>query len=201
MLVNVEEFWTLIEYSAHDGRVGDPRARTRWLEEKLALLRGRAIVDFEIHLDQTRRRADTYDLWGAAVRITGSGSQDGFFYFQPWLIGLGREVFDRVVAHPDALAEIPAVRVLATLPRPWPHAAYPGWEELNYAALHACQRLHGEDVDVRDVIESRGHRLRSDPEPSGASWRLGDDTEAPGRLPRLSELFPPRSEPAAGRPG
>ncbi|MBR7827918.1 DUF4240 domain-containing protein [Actinospica sp. MGRD01-02] len=78
------------------------------------MLRGRAIVDFEIHLKETRHRADTYDMWGAAVRITGSGSQDGFF--PSWLIGLGREVFDRVVAHPDALAEVPVVRVLATLP-------------------------------------------------------------------------------------
>lgn len=201
VLVNIEEFWTLIEYSAHDDRVGDPRARSRWLEEKLALLGGRAIVDFEIHLDQTRWRADTYDLWGAAVRITGSGSQDGLFYFQPWLIGLGREVFGRVVAHPDALAEVPVVHALATLPRPWPHAAYPWWEELNYAALHAYQRLHGEDVDVREVIESQGHRLRSDPEPSGTRWHHGDDTEARGRLPRLSELFPARTEPAEGRPG
>lgn len=199
MLVNVEEFWTLIEYSARDGRAGAPPARIRWLEEKLALLRGRAIVDFEIHLDHTRRRADTYDLWGAAVRITGSGSQDGFFYFQPWLIGLGRDVFDRVVAHPDALADVPLVRELATLPRPWPYAAYPWWEDLNYAALHAYQRLHGEAVDVRDVIESRGHRLRSDPGPSGTRWRLDDDAEARARLPRLSGLFPPRSTPAAGR--
>lgn len=69
-------------------------------------------------------------------------------------------------------------------------------EELNYVALHAYQRLHGEDIDVREVIDSQGHRLRFDPEPSGERWRLGDDAEALGRLPRLSKLFPPRQTPA-----
>ncbi len=188
--MNIDEFWTLIAYSGHEGRAGHLWARARWLEDELALLHGEAIIDFEIHLDQTRRRVDTYDMWGAAHRITDSGSQDGFFYFQPWLIGLGREVFDRVAADPDALAEVPEVRVMAETPRPWPDATWPWWEELNYAAFLAYQRLHGEDTDVREVIASRGHTLRWDPDPAGAEWYIDDDAEARVRLPRLSALFP-----------
>jgi len=38
-----------------------------------------------------------------------------FWYFLPWLVGLGREYFDRVVADPDALADVPEVRRLAML--------------------------------------------------------------------------------------
>ena len=188
--MNEEQFWTLIEYSAHDGRDRDKRARTRWLEAKLAVLRGRAVIDFEVYLDQARCGVDTYDMWGAAHRISGFASSDGFFYFQPWLIGLGRESYRRAAAAPDCLSEMPEVRALAAMPHPWPNAVFPAWEELNYVALHAYQRLNGENVDVRDVIESTGRRLRSSPEPSGARWRIDEDSETRARLPRLAALFP-----------
>ncbi|MFI6860777.1 DUF4240 domain-containing protein [Streptomyces sp. NPDC050421] len=53
-------------------------------------------------------------LWAAAYTINGGCSDDGFDYFRGWLIAQGREVFERVVADPDALAGLPAVRAAAT---------------------------------------------------------------------------------------
>ena len=44
-----------------------------------------------------RKRADTWLMWGAArIIMQGWCSDDGFFYFQPWLVGLGRDAFARL---------------------------------------------------------------------------------------------------------
>jgi hypothetical protein len=60
--------------------------------------------------------ADSYTnpLWAAAYVINGGCSDDGFDYFRGWLIAQGREVFERIVADPDALAGMPIVRDSAT---------------------------------------------------------------------------------------
>lgn len=50
------------------------------------------------------------DLWGAAYQLNGGCSDDGFEYFRGWLLAQGREVFERVVADPDELADLPVVR-------------------------------------------------------------------------------------------
>jgi hypothetical protein len=56
--------------------------------------------------------SDSYrqPVWAAAYVINGGCSDDGFEYFRGWLITQGREVFDRVVADPDALSDLPAFR-------------------------------------------------------------------------------------------
>ena len=186
--MNEEQFWTLVETSGRQTQ--NKQDRERWLRTRLTLLRGHAIIDFEILLDATRRRVDTYTHWGALHRIIGFASTDSFFYFQPWLIGLGRDAFERIAASPDQLADIPEIRKLADLPRPWPNAVWPAWESLNYVALYAYQHIAGEQVDVRDVIHSHGQHLLCDPEPSGIAWNFEDDTEVRRCLPRLHQLFP-----------
>ncbi|MEU1263212.1 DUF4240 domain-containing protein [Streptomyces cellulosae] len=59
--------------------------------------------------------ADSYvnPLWAAAYLINGGCSDDGFDYFRGWLIAQGREVFERAVADPDTLADLPGVRAAA----------------------------------------------------------------------------------------
>lgn len=56
-------------------------------------------------------------MWGAAYLMCDSlCSGDGFWYFQAWLIGLGREAFELAVADPDNLAGLPEVVRLAGRP-------------------------------------------------------------------------------------
>ncbi|WP_342210876.1 LysR family transcriptional regulator [Streptomyces sp. DH-12] len=52
-------------------------------------------------------------LWAAAYVINGGCSDDGFDYFRGWLIAQGREVFERAVARPGALADLPVLRASA----------------------------------------------------------------------------------------
>lgn len=53
-------------------------------------------------------------LWAAACVANGGCSGDGFDYFRAWLIAQGREVFERAVADPNALAELPIVQACAS---------------------------------------------------------------------------------------
>lgn len=196
--MDVDQFWTMIERSGE--KHADKHERTRWLQTRLALLRGEAIVDFAILLDQSRRRADQWVMWGAATLImSGYCSGDAFFYFQPWLIGLGREAFERVVAEPDELAEILQVRRLAGASMSqWSGDDFPQWESLNYVPYYAYQRLLGPDAEIEDALGVRGYQRRSDPRPSGSDSAYYEPAITAARLPRLSRMF--SSEPSAGDP-
>jgi hypothetical protein len=98
--MDIDQFWHLIE-TTQDKDAGDRAAR---LTDRLAGLPEAEIQWFAMHLDSARARLDTFALWGAAYLMRdGVCSDDGFYYFQAWLIGLGREAFERVAAGPDAL--------------------------------------------------------------------------------------------------
>jgi Protein of unknown function (DUF4240) len=73
-------------------------------------------------------------MWGAAWHIMqGWCSDDGFWYFQPWLVGLGQDTFEAIAANPDALAETPQIRRLVGRPTSdWSNDEWPEWESLNY---------------------------------------------------------------------
>lgn len=43
-------------------------------------------------------------LWGAAYVLHGGASDDGFEYFQRWLISKGRDFFEAVVSDLDSLS-------------------------------------------------------------------------------------------------
>lgn len=78
-------------------------------------------------------------MWGAAYLIKdGVCSSDGFWYFQVWLIGLGREAFERAVANPDNLASVSEVLRLAGRPADdWSLDEWPNWELLDSVASNA----------------------------------------------------------------
>ena len=106
--MDVDEFWLFLERSARES--DSPRERTGWLEDKLSRVPRTHIVDFQAHLDAARRPIDTYATWGAAYQIMdGLCSGDSFWYFQPWLIGQGREWYEHAVRDPDNLSDVPSV--------------------------------------------------------------------------------------------
>jgi hypothetical protein len=183
--VTPEEFWTLVERSGVITPDKDDRAE--WLTTQLAEGPLDEIIAFETCLTAARKRVDTWLMWDAANHVMADHcSTDSFFYFQPWLIGLGRDAFDRVAADPDALAELPEVRELAGRPlSDWADDEWPEWESLNYVALHAYERATGED-GLDDALEARGLDRVCDPAPDGD--RPADDQPA-ARFPRLTALL------------
>ena len=185
--VDLDEFWALVERSGRE--TADPEERTDRLIDELSGYEPDDIADFQVRLDALRDRADTHRLWGAAWLICGGlCDEDGFWAFQAWLIGQGREIFEAVVADPDALADVPAVRDLARRDNAdWDEAEWPDWESLDDVAEDAYEEAT--DGDLERVLLDRGHDFRLSPQPADPPWDFDDDDEMERRYPRLTKIF------------
>jgi hypothetical protein len=124
-------------------------------------------------------RAGSYrsPLWAAAYMINGGCSDDGFEYFRGWLIVQGREMYERIVADPDALADLPVIRDRA--PARWPVEC----EDTLYIASRAYRAAAGEELPHR-AITIRYPEL--DP---AWGFDFDDRAEMTRRLPSLAALF------------
>ncbi|ANZ43306.1 hypothetical protein BBK82_36295 [Lentzea guizhouensis] len=185
--MDLNAFWALLDRSA--SQTADQDARLEWLTASLASLPPAEIAGFALRVDELRRRVDTWGHWHAADLIcAGLCSDDGFFYFQAWLIGLGRETFEAVAADPDALAEVPHVRHLAASGgvHAWPDDEWPDWEGLDHVASEALSGEPG-SAELQELLGD--HELLVSPEPSGEHWDFADPREIGRRVPRLGVLF------------
>jgi hypothetical protein len=187
--VNLDDFWTLIQGSSAAAR--SQRERTEWLTAQLARLPVPAIIEFELHLTAQRKRVDTWLMWGAAwIIMQGWCSDDGFFYFQPWLVGLGHDTFEQVAGNPDSLVDVPQIRCLAGRPRSdWSDDEWPDWEFLNYVARQACERATGQGDGLDNALEARGLHRISGAAPEDDRWNYDDPDQRLARLPRLTALL------------
>jgi Protein of unknown function (DUF4240) len=162
-LMDIDEFWSLIARSREAATVGDEDAQAQALE---ALLRGRSHDDlaaFERQYRAQLRRAYRWDLWGAGYVINGGMGDSSFDYFCDFLIGCGRDIFERAVADPDGLVEVSEV-MDGSLHN----------ELLRYAVYEAHLKDHGAELPISMSLG----------EPAGEEWdEDGDDL--PTLLPRL----------------
>lgn len=112
--MNKEQFWKLIEKAR--GQVPDTREDSDVAGHACALL-ARCSAQEITAAQQTlwHLMADSYQnpLWAAAYVVNGGCSDDGFDYFRGWLIAQGCTTFERVLADPDTLAELPGVHTAA----------------------------------------------------------------------------------------
>ncbi|WP_439677298.1 DUF4240 domain-containing protein [Embleya sp. MST-111070] len=186
-IVHRDDVWNLIEEARRTG--ADPNERLRVLCDRLSGLPLPEIVGFQVGLDEVRRPLDTWMSWAAAARIMGGFcSDDGFWYFQPWVIGLGRDAYERVVADPDALADLPEVRCLAGRPfESWSDAEWPQWEELAYVAAEAYEARTGLEDGLENALDALDIDLPADPSPPDDGLT---DTARARLLPKLHALFP-----------
>jgi hypothetical protein len=187
--VRLEDFWTLIQGSSAAAK--SQRERTEWLTEHLARLPVPAIIEFELHLAAQRKRVDTWLMWGAAwIIMQGWCSDDGFFYFQPWLVGLGHESFERVADDPDSLADIPQIHRLSGRRRSdWSDDEWPDWELLNYVARNAYERATSEEDGLDNALEAQGLHRIGGAAPEDEPWNYDDLEQRLARLPRLTVLL------------
>ena len=186
-----EPFWNLIENCRR--QTPDPDERVAWLCGQL--VGGTAeseIMGFQVCLGRVLIPTYTWELWAAADRIMGWCSDDSFFYFRLWLVGLGRDAFERVARDPDALAELPeVVRLVGRDRADWEDEEWLAWEELDYAAMRAFTQVTSRsECDFFDAVDAQRGPDYDSLDPSGERWDARDDAEAERRLPRLRALFP-----------
>jgi len=175
--VDTQQFWKLIDDARR--QVADPTDGYAVAARATALLSARPGEEI-VAAGQVLRKlmADSYrsPLWAAAYLINGGCSDDGFEYFRGWLIVQGREVFERIVADPDALAGLPFIRAQM------PGEADAECEATLYIALKAHRAATGQNLPDR-VFTIRYPEL--DPE---WDFNFDDLTELRRRLPRLAAL-------------
>ncbi|WP_346131667.1 DUF4240 domain-containing protein [Lentzea roselyniae] len=180
-------FWKLVDHSRD--KTADLDEQRAWLCGRLALLPAGEIADFAVRLDEQRRRVDTWVHWQAATLICrGLCGMDSFFYFQAWLVGQGRAVFESVVSSPDALASVPQIQRLASLRVDEVRDAdWPDWEALYRVPDDAFEVVSGGELD--DLLESRGQVRAFDVSPGGDEVEMEDPAGIARRVPRLWALF------------
>lgn len=167
-----KNFWDLIDHSA--ALEAKPDAQLADLRASLSRLSASQIADFEHIFDETMRQSYSWDLWGAAYIANGGSSDDGFEYFRCWLISKGPNVFHKVAANPDILADILA----------------PGsggdfeFEEFAYVAREAWQAKTGRDWNDMPVIANMAY----DNKPSGVAFSE-NPAELAKRYPKLWKRF------------
>lgn len=176
--MDTAQVWQLVAAARHEA--ADPDDAEDVARQATALLATRSaevIAAADRTLWSLMARSYTNPLWAAAYVVNGGCSDDGFDYFRGWLILQGREVFERAMADPDALADVPVVRAAAGS-----MDTFDGEAALAIAS-HAYTAATGRPlpndaftIDYPDLDRAW-------------AFDFGDQAEMARRLPRLTALF------------
>jgi hypothetical protein len=176
--VDADGFWEIIE--AARASAGPDRPFHEALTDHLAILTEQDILEYHERFEKMHEALYRHDLWAAAYLIGGGCSDDGFIDFRAGLIAQGRGWYQQAAASPDSLADHPAV-----VGARHPDCDNPlFYEEVNYAASAAFQRLSGDEEVFWDALAARGPRDCF--AVLGEDFDFDDDEEMRRRLPRLS---------------
>jgi hypothetical protein len=181
-------FWEIIETAR--ASAGPDRPFHEALTDHLATLTERDILEYYERFEKMHGALYRHDLWAAAYLIGGGCSDDSSIDFRAGLIAQGRDWYQQATTSPDSLAGHPAVAGAGH-----PLADSPlFYEEVNYAASDAFQRLSGDEQVFWDALAARGPRDCF--AVLGEGFDFDDDEEMCRRLPRLSAccLGSPRPE-------
>jgi len=163
------QFWDIIAKACR----ADLHAAEEWdakLQAALMHFEPAEIVEWNHIFDRLAAQAYTVDFWGAAYIINGGASDDGFYYFRCWLIGMGRDIYEAAIANPDSLADVVDPRIDA--------------EAEIYAAAHqAWMAVTGKP----DTAPYPARKERA--ELQGEDWNFDDNEEIRRRLPRLAAIY------------
>jgi Protein of unknown function (DUF4240) len=190
--VDAGRFWEIIETAR--ASAGRDRPFHEALTDHLATLTEQDILEYYERFEKMRQALYRHDLWAAAYLIGGGCSDDGFIDFRAGLIAQGHDWYHKAAASPDSLADHPAVAGAR-------HSLCDNplfYEEVNYAASAAFQRLSGDEHVFWDELAARGPRDCF--AALGEDFDFDDDEEMRRRLPRLSACCLGSNPKLPGRP-
>ncbi len=168
MMTN-DHFWQIIADNCTNGPDCDD-----WdvrLTVALSKLPAEVIVEWNHIFDNLAKQAYRNDLWAAAYLINGGASDDGFYYFRCWLIGMGKSVYENAIADPDNLADVVSPEMLEA-------------EAEIYAAAHqAWMQVTGNDYEADYPARNESAEL------VGEDWDFDDEQLCRQKIPRLFAKF------------
>ncbi|MEU4039056.1 DUF4240 domain-containing protein [Streptomyces collinus] len=187
--MDTEAFWRVL--GAAKDRDKPPDAA---VADRLSALRPEEILAFEYEFSRLRDAVHRWDVWAAAYLIGGGCSDDRFSDFTAGLVALGREWYERVAAHPDALAGHPAVRAAAAVGDQ--DVIFD--EDFNFVSCRAYERLTGDTdafwgasetyIAARTTSADDGNEGDDGGADMGESFDFDDAQQMRLRLPRLTSL-------------
>lgn len=164
-----QQFWNIIAQSRHS-KDADPEECQPRLIELLEELSADEIVQWNHLFDQLAKDAYTCDQLAACNLINGGASDDGFYYYRCWLIGMGREVYENALADPDSLADVLSGDDEA-------------WAEI-YATAHRAW------MNVTGNPDTAPYPARSETtDMKGEEWDIDDPDQVAARMPRLAKKY------------
>jgi hypothetical protein len=132
------------------------------------------IIDFEIILRTLLDDLDDYRIVAAQKIMAGMVSDDSYLYFRCWIIGNGRDFFEKVLQVPDFITD----RIDAF--------DFPSFESLLYISTQAFHDKTGREEDEafpRSIASKRG--LDYDFGPLKTKGSVLSENEAKSLYPRL----------------
>jgi hypothetical protein len=103
--MTIDEFWNIVD-RVHAASNGDKSAKQELLREELRKLSPDAVGSFYVHFHNCMVKAYDWNLWAAAYIIGEGCGDDSFSDFRAWLISMGRNTFENIIAAPELLIEI-----------------------------------------------------------------------------------------------
>ena len=103
--MNRELFWQMMEES-RDAADGDPFEQSQHLTAALAEMLPEDILEFDALAHDVQDQAYLAELWEAFYVIEPGCNEEAFVAWRQWLIGQGRQAFERALIEPDTLADL-----------------------------------------------------------------------------------------------
>ncbi|WP_433056965.1 DUF4240 domain-containing protein [Dactylosporangium sp. CS-033363] len=173
-----DTFWSIVDgaRSAAGEQVtpGFAERFTAALRMRLATLDKGELLDFDAHRTRLQARANSSAMWatGRVVARYADAFVDG-------LIARGRDVYERAVADPDALADDPVLRAVAAGELAAHELAPREVEDL-------AEELYGETDDYPMLLRARTGQVAPLVDDD---WDDDDDAEVRKHLPKIAGLF------------
>ena len=172
--MNIDRFWQIIENATRH----DPETAEDWdghLVAQLVEIPATEILAWDCIFADLTSRAYRNDLWAAAYLINGGSSDDGFYYFRCWLVGMGRVVCMNALEDTDSLADV--------IQPHWLADGIDAEAEIYAAGFRAWQMVTGAADDATYPVQNRKTSL------AGEGFDFDDDDAMRRVLPRLSKRF------------
>lgn len=169
-----DKFWKIIDTACRS----DPSSAEEWdqrLIQELVQLPADEIIAWNHIFDHLAAHAYRTDLWAAAYFINGGASDDGFYYFRCWLIGMGKAIYEDAILNPDSLAHVATPRWLAQ--------GIDAEAEIYAAAHKAWMQVTGQPDTADYPARNQSAEL------IGKEWDFDDAEQMRQYLPKLSALY------------
>jgi len=166
-LMEDETFWSIIKITK-DNSHDNFELQQKELANQLRKLTPDEIILFGNRFRSYRGLAYTWELWGAIYMIQGGCGDDSFNDFREWVIGQGKEFYNKTITDPETLVEVETAKMEDS-----------DWEGLGYVPGTVFEEVTGQEMP---------YPFQENLDITGTEWEEGGD-QLENLFPRLYEKY------------